>query len=48
MSNLHPVRIMQYKQVIHYGPLLAGIHLARVAVNILDAIVRLGQYGTRR
>ena len=31
-----------------YRLLLACIHLAKVAVNILNAIVRLGQYGTRR
>ena len=31
-----------------YRLLLACIHLAKVAVNIPNAIVRLGQYGTRR
>ena len=53
VSNLHPVRAMllQTSHIPTYGSLLADIHLARVAVNtvnILDDIIRLGQYGTKR
>jgi len=50
VSNLHRVRTMQYKHIIYLpmGPFSRAFTTARVAVNILDAIVRLGQYGTRR
>ena len=38
---------MQTSHTPTYVLLLARIHLAKAAVNILNAIVRLGQYGTR-
>ena len=51
VSRVQPTPCQSYAiQTSHtptYGSLLAGIHLARVAVNILDNIIRLGQYGTK-
>ena len=50
VSNLHRVRTMQYKQTIHppMGPFSRASTTARVAVDILDTIVRLGQCSTRQ